>query len=150
MSSILVRQEIEDFIVAEFPSEQLCDLSADFAEINDLLKNFGYQPGTPWLGITYLGGDEIPVDIRANHTVGKYRETGVIQLHVVERAQLSVVKKILPRGEALRNGFRGRRIGKTLIRSISTVQFGQGATISFNGGYQAGLIEMTYERDIDL
>jgi hypothetical protein len=53
--------------------------------------------------------------------------------------------------EAVRNAFRGQRIADTiLIEGVSPVNFGGGATLSFTGGYTAGLIQVDYKRDLDL
>jgi hypothetical protein len=151
MSSQYVRQGITNFINAELTTENLIDLTADYAEIQDLLEENSLSPRDTWLGLQFVGSEEIPVDVGAINTRGKYREIGVIYLHVVDVAKLNVHNSIIARAEAVRNAFRGRRIADTiLIEGVSPVNFGGGATLSFTGGYTAGLIQIDYRRDLDL
>jgi hypothetical protein len=151
MSSKYVRDGIIDFIASEIPSEKLVDLTAEFDEVQDLLSRNGVQPRSPWLGLQFVGSEEIPVDIGATNTRGKYREIGVIYLHVVDVSKLNVHNSIINRAEVIRNAFRGMRIADTiLIESVSPVNFGGGITLSFTGGYTAGVIQIDYQRDLDL
>jgi len=151
MSSTAVRDIIFDYLETAAPTENVVDLSGEFDELKDLLDEYAIADGDPWLGVQFVGSEENPVDIRATNNKGKYRETGVIFLHVVEVAHLMVHKKILPRGEALRNAFRGQRIaGKILIEAISPVNMGIGVTLNFEGGYTAGAIEISYSYEFDL
>jgi hypothetical protein len=151
MSSKFVRDGITAFIQAELSSENLVDLTADFDELQDVLTDNGLNVRDPWLGLQFVGSEEIPVDVGAINTRGKYREIGVIYLHVVDVAKLNVHNSIIARAEAVRNAFRGRRIADTiLVEGVSPVNFGGGATLSFTGGYTAGLIQIDYRRDLDL
>lgn len=151
MSSKYVRDQIQLVLATDAPTESVIDLTGDFLDLHDLLVDKGLAVGDPWLGLQFVGGEEIPVSIEASNQRGKYREHGVIFLHVVELASLGVHNVILTRGEALRDKLRGRRIGNSiLIEGVSPVNFGRGATLSFDGGYTAGVIQIDYQRDLDL
>lgn len=151
MSSKHVRDGIVDFINAELSGENLVDLTAEYLEVQELLTRNNLQPRQPWLGLQFVGSEEIPVDIGATNSRGKYREIGVIYLHVVDVSKLNVHKSIISRAETIRNAFRGRRIADTiLIEGVSPVNFGGGITLSFTGGYSAGVIQIDYQRDLDL
>jgi hypothetical protein len=151
VSSKFVRDNVIAFIQAQAPTEKIVDLSGDFGELQDVLTDAGITDSEPWLGIQFLGSNEAPVDIRASNTRGKYRESGIIYLHIVEVARLGVNNPILLRAEALRNKFRGQRISGTIIvETVSPCNFGDGITLNFEGGYTAGLVQVDYQNDIDL
>lgn len=149
MSSEYVRTQIKDFLEAN-SDEDVIDLTGVFDEIKDLLSEAGIQPSAPWLGIQFVGDDEIPVALAATNDQGKYRETGGIFFHVVSEAKIGVGDSMLTRGEALRNLFRGQRIGGILIESVKPMNFESGATLQFEGGYMAGTFFVEYQRDLDL
>lgn len=152
MSSKYVRDEILSFMVAEFPTESVIDMTAEYQELEEFLRENGVMNyGDPWLGVQFIGGEEIPVDIGATNSRGKYRESGAIYLHVVDVAKLGVHNAILNRAEIIRNKFRGQRIGQTiLIEAVSPANFGEGIALSFSGGYTAAVIQVDYQRDLDL
>lgn len=151
MSSTFVRNEILEFLEDNTPSETVIDLTAEYLELSDMIAGAGLGPTDPWLGVQFVGSEEIMVDIGATNTRGKYRESGVIYLHVVAMASLGIHNAILARSETIRNAFRGRRIGDLIIiESVSPANFGSGATLSFSGGYTAAVIQIDYQRDLDL
>ena len=150
MSSLHVRNEILNFLQTEIPTESVIDLTGDFLELSDLLEESGLQHGDPWLGLQFLGSEEIPVDVGATNTRGKYREVGAIYLHIVDVASLGIHNVILSRAEAIRNKFRGRRIGQVIITGVAPANFGEGITLSFSGGYTAAVVQVDYTRDLDL
>ena len=150
MSSVFVRNEILNFLATEIPTESVIDLTSEFLELEELLKEESLTFGDPWLGVQFVGSEEIPVDIGATNTRGKYRESGVIYLHVVSIASLGVHTLILNRAEAIRNILRGRRIGTVIIEAVSPPNFGAGITLSFDGGYTAAVIQVDYQNDLDL
>jgi hypothetical protein len=150
MSSSFVRTSILSFL-GSGSSETLIDLTAEYDDIKDMIKDAGIGVNDPWLGVQFVGADERPVDIGATNTRGKYREEGIIYLHIVDIAKLGVHNGILTRAEALRNLFRGRRINGTVkIIAVSPPNFGEGVTLSFAGGYTAALVQIDYQRDLDL
>lgn len=150
MSSVYVRDEIADFITAELASETLVDLTGEFENLRDLLARHSINANTPWLGIQYIGNDEIPVDIRGTNTRGKYREIGALYLHVVAKTQVGVAQTLLTRAENIRNTFRGQRIGTILIESVAPPNFDAGATLQFEGGWTSASVIISYQRDLDL
>lgn len=150
MSSKFVRDQIISFMETQFPTESVIDLTGEFLELEDVLKGKSLNHGDPWLGVQFLGAQEVPVDIGATNTRGKYRENGAIYLHVVDVAKLGVNNAILNRAEAIRDKFRGQRIGPILIEGVSPANFGEGITLSFSGGYTAAVIQVDYQRDLDL
>lgn len=150
MSSLYVRDEVLNFVNTELPTESVIDLTSDFLELEDVLLEEGLTMSDPWLGVQFLGSEEIPVDVGATNTRGKYREVGAIYLHVVEVARLGVHTIILNRAEAIRNKLRGQRIGSVIIEAVAPPNFGEGITLNFSGGYTAAVIQIDYHRDLDL
>ncbi len=150
MSSSYVRDQISGFLASEASSELAVDLTSQYGEIKEFLEDFDVPSDSPWLGVQYVGGDEVPVGLAANNQTGLYRETGAIILHVIDVARLGVGARLLTRGEALRNLFRGRRIGDIIIESVTPMNFDDGATLQFAGGFVAGTFHMAYIRDINL
>ncbi len=149
MSSEYVRTTVKTFL-GDNSNETVVDLTSLFQEIKELISDLEIQPDAAWLGLEFIGGDEIPVGLAATNDQGKYRETGAIHLHVVEPARLGVGDIMISRGEVLRNLFRGRRIGDIIIESVTPMNFNSGATLQFEGGYMSGSFLMSYQRDIDL
>lgn len=121
-------------------------------EISELIEDAGLTAADPWLGIQFIGDDEVPVTIPATNTKGKYRETGAIYFHFVKRAQavLGQADDLLARGEVLRDIIRGRRIGSIIIESVTPMNFDQGTTLQFEGGYISGSFIAAYQYDKDL
>lgn len=122
-------------------------LADDFKE---MLAEAGVQPDAPWLGLQFIGDDEIPIALAATNDQGKYRETGAIYFHVCSIARIGAGDGLLTRGETLRNLIRGRRIGTITIDSVTPMNFDNGATLDFEGGYMSGSFFVSYRRDLDL
>lgn len=150
MSSLNVRTKVKNFITTNAPTEKLIDLTARFEEIKELIEDEGLVHDSPWLGIEFIAGDEIPITVPATNTQGKYRETGALYFHVVGLAVLGSVDTILARGEALRNLLRGQRIDDIIIESVTPLNFDAGATLRFQGGYISASFLASYESDTDL
>lgn len=150
MSSPYVRTQIKNFIEAEVPSEAVVDFTSAFEELKTLLSDSDVQPDAPWLGLQFIGDDEIPIALAATNDQGKYRETGAIYFHLCAIARIGVGDSLLTRGEVLRNLFRGRRIGDIIVQSVTPMNFDNGATLQFEGGYISGSFLMSYQRDLDL
>lgn len=149
MSSIYVRQQIKQFIT-DNSQETVVDLSAQFEDLRELLGENDVQPDAPWLGLTFIGNDELPVSLSATNDKGLYRETGVVSLHVVSEARIGVGDSLLTRGETLRNLFRGRTIGNITIESVGPMNTESGATLEFEDGYMSGTVLVSYHRDLNL
>lgn len=150
MSSKYVRDKVEEYISSALSSENLVDLTADFNTLDKILLENGVEGDDPWLGIQYIGSDEIPVALSSANNTGKYRETGAIYIHVVERVRLNVHVPILARAEVIRDAFRGRRIEDIIIESVTPPNFSTGTTLNFDGGYTSASVILTYERDLNL
>lgn len=148
MSSTAVRTLIKNFLQTEAPTESVIDLSTQYAELRDMLADASLAPDAPWLGLTFIGDDEIPVSLAATNDQGLYRESGLILLHVCEEAKLGSGDSMLARGETLRNLFRGRRIGSIVIEAVTPMNTGRGATLEFEGGYVSGTITISYHSDL--
>jgi hypothetical protein len=125
-------------------------MTAQFEDLRQLLAENSIQPDAPWLGVQFIGSDEVPVSISATNDVGLYRETGAVQLHIVSEAKIGVGDSLLTRGETLRNLFRGRRIGDIVIESVSPMNTEAGATLEFEDGYMSGTCIVAYYRDLNL
>lgn len=126
------------------------DLTAQSEEIRDLLAENDVQPDSPWLGVQFQGDDELPISLAATNSQGKYRESGIVYFHIVDVARLGIGDLLLTRGEALRNLFRGRRIGDIIIESVTPLNFEAGATLQFEAGYMSGSFLVSYIYDNDL
>lgn len=150
MSSSAVRTAILDFLDDESDETEIVDLTSQYEEIKELLTTLDIQPDVPWLGVQFIGYEEVPVSLSATNDQGLYRETGAIYLHIVDIAQVGGGSSLLTRGEALRNLFRGQRIGDIVIESVSPMNFDRGATLAFEGGYMSGSFIMVYHRDLNL
>lgn len=150
MSSRYVRDEFEAFVAANLPTETLCDMTAQFGELSDFLTENGVGRNDPWLGVQYIGNDEEPITVPSTNDKGKYRETGVIYLHIVGVAALGAGNAILTRAEAIRTAFRGVRLGRVRLDAVSPPNFNAGATLQFEGGWTSASILIDYEYDTDL
>ena len=150
MSSLYVRNQIKTFITTEMPTETLIDLSGEYAEISDMIADAGLTPSDPWLGIQFIGNEEVPIGLAAGNTTGKYREVGAVYIHIVDIAKLGGTSAILTRAEALRDKLRGQRIGSIIVESVSPPNFDEGGTLRFEGGYMSASFLLSYERDLDL
>lgn len=149
MSSVYVRTQIKQFL-DDNSGETVIDMTAQFEDLKQLLAENSIQPDAPWLGVQFIGNDEVPVSIPATNDLGLYRETGAIQLHVVSEAKIGVGDSLLTRGETLRNLFRGRRIGDIVIESVTPLNTEAGATLEFEDGYMSGTFIAAYYRDLNL
>lgn len=147
MSSPIVRDGIKNFL-DDNSTEDVVDLSGEFGELKELLGENDIQPDAPWLGIEFIANEELPISLAATNDQGLYREIGSVLLHVCAEARVGVGQGIITRGEALRNLFRGRRIGSIVVESVSPLNFGPGATLEFDGGYVSGTITVAYHLDI--
>lgn len=150
MSSLSVRTAIKSFLSSNASGESVVDLSGDFQDFKQLLTEAGVQPDAPWLGLEFIGDDEIPIALAATNVQGKYREFGSIHLHICDVAKIGCGDAILTRGETLRDLFRGSRIGSILIESVTPLNFGRGATLDFDGGFMSASFLVAYQKDIDL
>lgn len=148
MSSSAVRTAILSFLETDAPTETVVDLSNQFAELREVLSEAGVQPDAPWLGVDFIGDEELPISLAATNDQGLYREIGTVSLHVCAEAKIGGGQGILTRGEALRNLFRGIRIGNIVVDGVSPVNFGPGATLEFDGGYMSGSVSVSYHYDL--
>ena len=150
MSSVYVRNQISQFFETELPDEKVIDLTGEFDSIRDLLAREGVTGQDNWIGLQFIGSDETPIAIATGNTQGKYRETGAVFIHIVERTRLNAHNPILTRAEVVRNALRGRRLEDLIVESITPPNFSTGATLNFEGGYTSASIILAYERDLDL
>lgn len=149
MSSIEVRSAFKQFL-SDNSEETFIDLTARMEEVRQLIRQEGLSDDAPWIGLEFQGDDEVPVQLAADNQRGQYRETGMVYVHVVTRARLGSGPEMLTRGEALRNLLRGRRIGAILVESVTPLNFGPGATLEFESGYQSGSFFVGYTFDRNL
>jgi len=150
MSSLAVRTDFLSFLTTNAPTENVLDLTGSYLEVHDFVIENGLTVDDPWLGVQFIGSDEVPVTIDATNNQGRYREIGAFYLHVVDIAKLTASSNILTRGEALRNLLRARRINDIVIESVSPLNFDDGATLQFDGGYISASFIATYNRDFTL
>lgn len=150
MSSVYVRNQITTFIGTDLPTENVIDLTGEYRDIDDVIAGASLTFRDPWLGLQFVGSQDIPITVAANNVQGCYREIGTVLLHVVEMATSSSTTNILTRSETIRNAFRGQRINDLIIEEVSPPNFEQGATLDFESGYVAATIILSYERDLNL
>jgi hypothetical protein len=150
MSSSYVRTQIKAFIAAELATENVIDLTAEYAELQDMLDDNGLTYTDSWLGIQFIGSEEIPINVGANNTSGCYREDGSVFLHVVAPATDSAASDLLTRAEALRTAFRGQRINDMIIEGVTPPNFEAGATLQFEAGFTSASVIVNYQRDLNL
>lgn len=148
MSSSAVRTNILGFLASNLGSETVVDLTGEFEDLRERLADLSIQPDSPWLGVEFIGGDEAPVSLAADNDNGLYRETGAISFHICTAARLGAGQELVTRAEALRNALRGRRIGNTVIESVTPINTGRGATLEFEAGYVSGSVLAAYYHDI--
>lgn len=152
MSSAYVRTQIKNFIATNLPTENSVDLTNEFDTVGEMLVASGYHEyKDPWLGIQFIGSDELPVSISSTNLKGKFRETGSVFLHVVEPAKRTIATdNILTRGEALRSNLRGQRIGDIIVESVTPLNFEATSTLQFEGGFTSASVIVNYYRDLSL
>lgn len=148
MSSAYVRDTIKDFL-DDNSLEDIVDLSSQYAELSDVLSEAGVGSRDPWVGIDFIGDDEVPITVGSSNVHGKFREVGAIYIHVVDVAKLGVSDNILTRAETLRSLFRGQKIGRIFIESVTPVNFGLGASLRFEDGWVSGSFILGYQSDTD-
>lgn len=149
MSAKKVRDDFTQFLT-DNTSEKLVDFTAAFQELDEFLADKGVGRNNPWLGLQFIGNEEEPITVPARNDSGKYREIGVVLLHIVDVAKLGAGGGILDRAETLRSLLRGRRIGSMVIETVSPPNFEAGATLQFEGGWTSASVTVSYEYDIDL
>jgi len=160
MSSKAVRDKIRVFLSDELSSEKIAEIDGDFEDLKEFLAN---QINTvtsvatpitmvePWLGLQYIGDQEQVVSVNANNSSGRYRESGSITLHVVDKAKVGANRTILTRCDTIVEKFRGRNIDGVRINGIVPANFSRGATLDFvGGGYVSATVTLLYEYDRDL
>lgn len=146
MSSLYVRTQVKEFITGN-SDETIIDITALYSELDQVISDADLQPDAPWVGLQFVGGDDLPVSLAADNTQGLYRETGSIQIHIVAAAAIGVGDGLVSRGEVLRSLFVGRRIGTIVIDSVAPMNTESGATLEFDGGYMSGTFLMSFHRD---
>lgn len=150
MSSVTVRTTFKNFLNTNAPAETFIDMSGHYEDVEDLLDQAGIGMGDSWVGVNFLPADEIPITVPATNNTGKYRESGIIQVHVVDIAKLAVSDSILARCETLRNLLRGRRIVDLKIEGVTPPSFEAGTTLEFEAGFISATFIVSYEFDFDL
>lgn len=147
MSSLPVRTLVRQFL-ADNSTETVVDFTAQYDDLRSLLKEFNVGPDAPWLGLDFIGDEELPISLTANNEQGLYREYGAISLHICAVARIGVGSSIESRAEILRNLFRGRRIGRIVVEAVSPVNTGPGSTLEFEAGYVSGTVNVDYYYDM--
>ena len=147
MSSSTVRTLVKDFL-ADNSAEDVVDLTGEFDDVRSMLAEAGVLPDSPWLGLEFSADPEEPVSLSADNEKGLYREYGIIQLHICSVAKIGAGNAMLARAEALRNLFRGRRIGAIIVESVTPMNTGPGATLEFEAGFVSGTVTISYHFDL--
>lgn len=149
MSSTYVRTQISNFIGTNLATENLIDLTGEYRDIDDVIAGASLTFKDPWLGIQYVGSEDVPIAVNSNNDAGCYREIGVVMLHVVTQANATSSSDILTRADNIISTFRGQRINDIIIESVTPPNFERGATLDFESGYVAATIIISYQRDLN-
>jgi len=149
VSSLAVRDSVMAFLAAEFPSEKLIDLSAEYDQFDQLMEAYGLTLSDDWLGIQFVGDEEEPVALSANNAEGGYREYGSIAIHCVTPASMNGRRPMLQRAENIRKKLRGQRLsGGVMIMECNPANTEAGAAIQFDSGFMGATFFTTYYIDI--
>lgn len=149
MSSVYVRDEIKAFIAAN-SAETVVDISMDYRDLEEMLSDNSLDYESQWIALQFVGSEEVPLGLTANNTQGKYRETGLVFIHVINPIIGSYASQILSRSETLRNLFRGQRINDIIVESVGPINTDDGTTLQFEAGFTSGTFAVNYYRDLDL
>jgi len=144
MSSSYVRTEIKAFLAANFPTEDVIDMTAQFQELKEFLADNSLTYESAWLGIDFIGTEEVPISVTSDSTTGCYREMGSVFFHIVDPARSASADNILNRSEVLRSGLRGQRIGDIIIEGVTPLSTEAGGTLDFSGGFVSGSFIANY------
>lgn len=128
-------------------------MTGEYRELKEILTSYSIGFSSPWMAIEFIPADEQPITVGTNNASGKYRETGVVTIHIVGVAKLGGADSILTRAENLKNALRGRRIGTpddVIIESVTPPNFKSGATLQFDGGFTACTMLVAYQYDMDI
>lgn len=145
MSSKYVREEITSYLGAN-SAETLIDISGEYRELLDLVRDNGVTVDDNWVGIQFSASIEEPISIQAKC----YREFGIILMHVVAPISPNVIyTNIIDRAETLQNLFRGKRIAdEIVIESLSPLNTERGTTLEFDNSFTSGTFFVNYYRDL--
>ena len=144
MSSKYVRETINQYLT-DNSAETFIDISGEFRELLDMVKDNGVGVDDNWIGVQYAASVEEPISIQAKC----YREFGVVLMHVVAPISLNVIyTNILDRAETIMNLFRGKRIGDIVIESITPLNTEKGTTLEFDNNFTSGTFFVNYYRDL--
>lgn len=155
MSSSFVRSSFTTFLSSNIGSETLIDFSGEFREIKELLSDNSISPDEVFTAIEFMPGSETPITVGSTNTSGKYRENGLVFVQVVGLAKLGSGggAATLARAEALRDKFRGIRLGtgnKISVESMTVPSFNDSGAIHFGQGYSSVSFFVEYMFDKDL
>lgn len=150
MSSSTVRTAFKGALTTNFSSQPLVDLTDQHSYLSDILDAASVTSSTPWLGINFQAGGEEPITVNATNDHGKYRETGLAHIHVVDIAKLGASDTILSRAEAIRNYFRGRNMSGVIVLSVTPPSFDSGTTLDFEDGWVSASFMCEYQMDVNL
>jgi len=149
VSALFVRDTITQFI-KDNVNEKLVDFTAEFRDLREILSEAGIGRNDSWLAVQFFGNPEEPITVPALNGQGKFREDGVIYIHVVAVAKIGAGRNILERAETLRALFRARNISGIRIESVSPPNYDASNTLQFEGGWTSASVLVAYEYDIDL
>lgn len=149
MSGLHVRDTITQFLKTN-TTEKIIDFSAEFRDLREILQEANIGRNDNWIALQFFGNPEEPITVHATNDTGKFREDGIIYIHVVTVAKLGAGRDLLIRAEALRNLFRSRNIGGIRIESVSPPNYDASNTLQFEGGWTSASVLVSYEYDIDL
>ena len=150
MSSASVRLSVKNVFASEIPGEKLVDMSAQYETISDLLQRLSIDLDEEWVGLLFIGDREETVSLAADNTRGCYREYGMVQVNVIAPAAIGVADDMVARADAIRNVFRGRRLGNMIVEEVTPPNTERGAILEMEANFMSASFEIMYYLDINL
>jgi hypothetical protein len=138
MSSLAVRTEVTSWLNANYSATPWFDLSYHF-DIDEISGN----QRDPFLLVQFAAPNEAISSMGPGNC---WREDGVIFLHMVAPVGGDVNAQIL-NSENLRVSLRGKRIGITVIESVTPPTDVDGASIQFDGNWHGFSMRCDYTAD---
>lgn len=140
MSSADVRQQVFSAVEALAAPWPTYDTS-DYINLEDILQN----NTDSCVLVQFITADDVMASIGGEGNQG-WEESGTIVLHLMVPAGFTSDAAVT-KGEELRNGLRGSRLGRITLESVEPfTDFGAGATGMYGGAWKGWASNMFYVR----
>lgn len=145
MSAPFVREEIMKYLVQEFPTEKVLDISGEAHRLEDFLAKNGVSKNDKWVAVYFTGDDEEVASIATTNGKGCWVEWGSIHVECLgPTGQLGGVNSLVARAHAFKKKLRSKRIGSLTIESVTPPNTELGSGFTFDSGYSCASISAYY------